>query len=59
MIISGRMTVGVLYIFVNLSGNVSGVMMNLPDYAGTFRRFTANMQRLAPNILFEGGSAGE
>jgi len=46
MVISGTLTVGVLYIFINLSGNVSGVMMNLPGYIAAFRQFIANMGRL-------------
>ena len=52
--ISGVLTVGTLYIFLNLSGNVSGVMMNMPGYIGAFRQFTANMKRLAPHVLLAG-----
>jgi ABC-type multidrug transport system fused ATPase/permease subunit len=56
MVISGELTVGTLYIFLNLSGNVSGVMMNMPGYIATFRQFSANMKRLAPNVLLDGGN---
>lgn len=41
-----KIEIGILYIFVNLSGNVSGVMMNMPGQIANFRRFAANMARL-------------
>lgn len=53
MVIQGTITVGTLYIFLNLSGNVSGVLMNMPGYIASFRQFTANMKRLSPNILLD------
>lgn len=53
MAIQGTITVGTLYIFLNLSGNVSGVLMNMPGYIASFRQFTANMKRLSPNILLD------
>jgi len=49
-VIRGTMSLGVLYVFINLSGNVSGVMMNIPGRIAQFRRFAANMQRLAPRV---------
>lgn len=52
-VINGNLTIGTLYIFINLSGNVSGVMMNMPEYISDFRRFSANIQRLEPSILLE------
>jgi ABC-type bacteriocin/lantibiotic exporter with double-glycine peptidase domain len=54
-IIQGTLTIGTLYVFINLSGNVSGVMMNLPGRIAGFRRFVANMHRLEPSVLFENG----
>lgn len=54
-IIQGTITIGTLYVFINLSGNVSGVMMNLPGRIAGFRRFAANMQRLEPSVLVENG----
>lgn len=54
-IIQGTTTIGTLYIFINLSGNVSGVMMNMPNRIAGFRRFVANMQRLEPSVLIENG----
>ena len=50
-IIAAQTTIGLLYAFVNLSGNVSGVMMNLPGRIGQFRRFSVNMRRLEPSVL--------
>ncbi|MDD2502264.1 MAG: ABC transporter ATP-binding protein [Clostridia bacterium] len=46
MAISGAFSIGTLYIFLNLSGNVSGVLMNMPRYIASFRQFSANMKRL-------------
>jgi len=54
MAINGILTIGTLYIFLNLSGNVSGVMMNMPRYITDFRQFSANIKRLSPNILLVG-----
>ncbi len=49
-IIHGSTTIGTLYVFINLSGNVSGVMMNMPGRIAVFRRFSANMKRIEPCI---------
>jgi len=49
-VFQGTLTLGTLYIFVNLSGNISGVMMNLPGTIAGFRRFAANMERLRPTV---------
>lgn len=54
MTINGILTVGTLYIFLNLSGNLSGVMMNMPRYMTDFRQFSANIKRISPNIIFIG-----
>ncbi len=50
MTINGIITIGTLYIFLNLSGNISGVMMNMPGYISSFRQFSANMRLLEPKI---------
>ncbi|MCL2421464.1 MAG: ABC transporter transmembrane domain-containing protein [Defluviitaleaceae bacterium] len=52
MAISGTLTIGMLYIFLNLSGNVSGVLPNMPGRIAAFRQFSANMKRLAPYIVY-------
>lgn len=49
-IIHGSTTIGTLFVFINLSGNVSGVMMNMPGRIAVFRRFSANMKRIEPCI---------
>lgn len=54
-VISGGTTLGTLYIFINLSGNVSGIMMNMPGRIAAFRRFSTNMERLQPSVLLEDG----
>ena len=46
MVIRGEITVGIVYIFINLSKNVSGAMMNLPGQIATFRRFVVNLNRV-------------
>ena len=50
MVINDVLTFGTLYVFLNLSGNVSGVMMNMPGIIASFRQFSVNMKRLAPMI---------
>jgi len=50
MVISGALSVGELYIYINLSGNVSGVLMNMPAFISAFRQFAANMGRLEGKI---------
>ena len=54
MVINNTLTIGTLYIFLNLSGNVSGVMMNMPGFIASFRQFSVNMKRLSPKIILDG-----
>ena len=56
MAVNGTLTVGTLYIFLNLSGNVSGVMMNMPGYIAAFRKFSANMKLLEKRFTPEAGN---
>lgn len=49
-VINGSTTIGILYVFINLTGNVSGVMMNMPGRIAVFRRFAANMKRIEPFV---------
>jgi len=53
MVINDILTLGLLYVFLNLSGSVSGIMMNMPGFIASFRQFSVNMKRLAPMIKFE------
>jgi len=48
-IIKGKLTIGQLYIFINLSGNVSGILMNMPSFLMQLRIFCANLNRLSKN----------
>lgn len=45
-IILEKMTIGQLYIFINLSGNVSGILMNMPSFIMQFRVFAGNIQKI-------------
>ena len=47
LVIKGEMTVGELYIFINLSGNVSGILMNMPSFIMQFRIFAGNLQKIS------------
>jgi len=53
LVFNGTLAIGTLYIFINLSGNVSGVMMNMPGYIAAFRHFAANIKRVSPRVLTE------
>jgi len=50
MVINGTLSIGTLYIFLNLSGNVSGVLMNMPRHIASFRQFSVNMKRLEGKV---------
>lgn len=52
-VIGGELSLGTLYIYINLSGNVSSVWMNMPGRVAAFRRFTANMERIQPSVKIE------
>lgn len=44
--IRSDISIGLVYIFINLSGNVSGVMMNMPNHIAKLRRFIGNLERI-------------
>ena len=46
LIIRGKMSLGELFIFINLAGNVSGILMNMPAFIGQFRVFVGNVRSL-------------
>lgn len=46
MVINGEISTGVFYIFINLSGNVSGFLQNMPGIYANFRRFSASVGRI-------------
>lgn len=54
MILQGMLTIGTLYVFVNLSGNVSGVMTNISVHLANFRRFCGNLERVWEHMETEG-----
>ena len=55
MVINGKISIGIFYIFINLSGNVSGFLQNMPGIYANFRRFAASVGRLEEKIVFEKG----
>lgn len=54
MVLNSTLLLGTLYVFLNLSGNISGVMMNMPGFIAGFRQFSVNMNRLSPKIMLAG-----
>lgn len=46
MVINGEISMGIFYIFINLSGDVSGFLQNMPGIYAGFRRFYASVCRL-------------
>ncbi len=46
MVLKGEISIGIFYIFINLSGNVSGFLQNMPNIYAGFRGFTASVGRL-------------
>lgn len=54
MILKGMLSIGMLYVFINLSGNVSGVMINISVHLANFRRFCGNLERVWEGIETEG-----
>lgn len=53
MVIRKEITLGVFYIFINLSGNVSGFLQNMPGIYADFRRFSASVGRLEAKLVLE------
>ena len=57
LVILGKLSLGELYVFISLSGNVSGILMNMPSFIMQFRIFGANLKKLnAPVIVDNTGS---
>lgn len=53
MVINGEISIGIFYIFINLSGNVSGFLQNMPIFYANFRRFGASVGRLEEKLVWE------
>jgi ABC-type bacteriocin/lantibiotic exporter with double-glycine peptidase domain len=51
MVIHSELTIGYLYIFLNLSGNVSGVLMNMPGHIAAFRQFLTNLKHMESHVI--------
>ncbi len=52
MVIQEEISLGMFYIFINLSGNVSGFLQNMPGIYAGFRRFSASVDRLEGKLWF-------
>lgn len=59
MVVKGNLSMGMLYVFVNLSGNVSGVMINIAAHLANFRRFCGNLDRVWEKIDEKGEEKDE
>lgn len=55
MVINGEISIGIFYIFINLSGSVSGFLQNMPGIYANFRRFGASVDRLEEKLVFGEG----
>lgn len=53
MVINGEISIGIFYIFINLSGNVSGFLQNMPNIYANFRRFGASVGRLETKLILK------
>lgn len=51
MVINGEISLGAFYIFINLSGNVSGFLQNMPNIYARFRSFSASVGRLEGKLV--------
>lgn len=51
MVIKGEISIGLFYIFIILSGNVSGFLQNMPNIYAAFRRFEATVGRLGKKLV--------
>ena len=53
LVILGKLSLGELYVFISLSGNVSGILMNMPSFIMQFRIFGANLKKLNAPIIVD------
>lgn len=51
MVIKGEIGIGTFYIFINLSGQVSGFLQNMPNQYAGFRRFEASVGSLGDKLV--------
>lgn len=53
MVVNGEVSIGTFYIFINLSGNISGFLQNMPGIYANFRQFSASVDRLEGKLVLE------
>lgn len=56
-VVAGQTALGTLYVFINLSGNISGILPNLPGRLAHYGRFAVNLDRLSPSVRLKGEGA--
>ena len=49
MVVYEKMSFGALFIFLNLSKNLTRTFMNMPEFIASFRRFETNLSRIQIN----------
>lgn len=53
MVVNGEISIGIFYIFINLSGNVTGFLQNMPNIYARFRGFSASVGRLEKKLVLK------
>ena len=53
LVILGKLSLGELYVFISLSGNVSGILMNMPSFIMQLRIFGANLKKLNEPVIVD------
>lgn len=53
MVVNREISRGLFYIFINLSGNVSGFLQNMPGIYANFRRFGASVGSLEEKLVLQ------
>ena len=53
MVVNREISIGIFYIFINLSGSVSGFLQNMPGIYANFRKFGASVGRLEDKLVWK------
>ncbi len=59
MVLDEKISIGLFYIFINLSGNVSTFLQNMPGIYAGFRKFGASMDRLGERLILREDEYGK
>ncbi len=55
LVIDGRLGIGTLYVFVSLTGSLSGIVINLPSRIAAYRKSMACLRRLESSACLDRG----